>query len=75
MLEQPAAARFIADELWKEFVSPAPPPDLARLDAAQNLSFTTEFRQLYAAITRDWWGVNPESVVRGRFDPLPFLKT
>lgn len=51
------------------------PPDLARLDAAQNLSFTTDFRQLYAAIARDWWGVNPESVVRGRFDPLPFLMT
>lgn len=51
------------------------PPDLARLDAAQNLAFTTDFRQLYAAIARDWWGVNPESVVRGRFDPLPFLKT
>ncbi len=51
------------------------PPDLARLDAAQNLSFTTDFRQLYAGIARDWWGVNPESVVRGRFEPLRFLKT
>ena len=50
-------------------------PDLSRLDAAQNLSFSTDFRQLYAAIARDWWGVNPESVVRGRFEPLRFLKT
>ncbi len=49
--------------------------DLSRLDAAQNLSFTTDFRQLYAAIARDWWGVNPESVVRGRFEPLRFLRT
>lgn len=50
-------------------------PDLSRLDAAQNLSFSTDFRQLYAAIAQDWWGVNPESVVRGRFEPLRFLKT
>ena len=50
-------------------------PDLSRLDTAQNLAFTTDFRQLYAAIAQDWWGVNPESVVRGRFEPLRFLKT
>ncbi|MFC5497548.1 DUF1501 domain-containing protein [Caenimonas terrae] len=49
--------------------------DLSRLDGAQNLVFTTDFRQLYASIARDWWGVNPESVVRGRFEPLRFLKT
>jgi uncharacterized protein (DUF1501 family) len=50
-------------------------PDLQRLDAAQNLSFTTDFRQLYAAVARDWWGVNPESVVRGNFEPLHLLRT
>ena len=50
-------------------------PDLAQLDGAQNLAFTTDFRQLYAGVARDWWGVNPESVVRGRFEPLRFLKT
>ena len=49
--------------------------ELSRLDAAQNLAFTTDFRQLYAAIARDWWGVDPESVVRGRFEPLRFLRT
>ena len=48
---------------------------LSRLDAAQNLAFTTDFRQLYAAIARDWWGVNPDSVVRGRFEPVRFLRT
>ena len=50
------------------------PADLSQLDAAQNLVFTTDFRQLYAAIARDWWGVNPETVVRGRFEPLRFLR-
>ena len=50
-------------------------PDLARLDAAQNLAFTTDFRQLYAGVARDWWGVDPQTVVRGSFEPLRFLKT
>lgn len=49
--------------------------ELSRLDAAQNLVFTTDFRQLYASIARDWWGVNPETVVRGLFEPLRLLKT
>ena len=40
-------------------------PDLARLDAAQNLVYTTDFRQIYATVAQDWWGVAPELVVRG----------
>jgi uncharacterized protein (DUF1501 family) len=51
------------------------PPDLSRLDAAQNLAFTTDFRQLYAGVARDWWGVDPQAVVRGSFEPLRFLQT
>ena len=50
-------------------------PELAVLDAAQNLVFTTDFRQLYATVARDWWGVNPQSVVRGNFEPLRLLRT
>ena len=50
-------------------------PDLSRLDSSQNMAYTTDFRQLYATVARDWWGVNPEDVVRGRFEPLKFLKT
>ena len=50
-------------------------PDLTRLDAAQNLLYTTDFRQLYATVAKNWWGINPETVVRGRFDLLNFLKT
>ena len=49
-------------------------PDLARLDAAQNLIYTTDFRQLYASVAKDWWGVAPELVVRGKFDPVKFLR-
>ncbi|MGH8847469.1 MAG: DUF1501 domain-containing protein, partial [Polaromonas sp.] len=50
-------------------------PDLGRLDSTQNASYTTDFRQLYATVAKDWWGVNPDTVTRGRFEPLKFLKT
>jgi len=49
-------------------------PELERLDATQNLVHTSDFRQVYATIARQWWGVPPEKVIRGRFDPLPFLR-
>jgi uncharacterized protein (DUF1501 family) len=48
-------------------------PELARLDSAQNLAYSTDFRQLYAGIAKDWWGVDAERVVRGRYEPLRFL--
>lgn len=50
-------------------------PDLSRLDAAQNTRYTTDFRQLYSTVAKDWWGVSPEVVTRGRFEPVKFLKT
>lgn len=51
------------------------PPDLTRLDGAQNVLFTTDFRQLYSTVARDWWGVSLEAVTRGRFEPVKFLHT
>ena len=51
------------------------PPDLTRLDGAQNALFTTDFRQLYSTVARDWWGVSAEAVTRGRFEPVKFLRT
>ncbi|HEY8047629.1 MAG TPA: DUF1501 domain-containing protein [Ramlibacter sp.] len=50
-------------------------PDLERLDGEQNLVHTTDFRQLYATVARDWWGVKPDSVVRGDFEALKLLRT
>lgn len=50
-------------------------PDLTRLDGTQNLIHTTDFRQLYSTVAQDWWGVNPEKVVRGRFEPVRFLRS
>lgn len=49
-------------------------PDLSRLDGSQNLLYTTDFRQMQATVAKGWWGVNPELVVRGKFDQLPLLK-
>jgi uncharacterized protein (DUF1501 family) len=51
------------------------PPDLTRLDGTQNASYTTDFRQLYATVARDWWGVKPDAVTRGHFDALGFLRS
>ena len=49
-------------------------PDLNRLDGTQNVIYTTDFRQIYTTVAQQWWGVNAESVVRGRFDALKFLR-
>jgi uncharacterized protein (DUF1501 family) len=49
-------------------------PDLSRLDASQNLLYTTDFRQLQSTIAKQWWGMNAELVVRGRFEGLPLLR-
>jgi uncharacterized protein (DUF1501 family) len=49
-------------------------PDLNRLDGNQNVLYTTDFRQIYTTVAQQWWGVNAESVVRGKFDALKFLR-
>lgn len=50
-------------------------PDLTRLDGTQNVLHTVDFRQLYTTIAQQWWGIDAEKVVRGRFEPVRFLKT
>jgi uncharacterized protein (DUF1501 family) len=49
-------------------------PDLSRLDGNQNVVHTTDFRQMYATVAEQWWGVKSEAVVRGKFDALKFLR-
>jgi uncharacterized protein (DUF1501 family) len=49
-------------------------PDLNRLDGNQNVVYTTDFRQLYTTVAQQWWGLNAETVVRGKFDALKFLR-
>lgn len=50
-------------------------PPLDQLDATGNLAHTADFRQVYATVAARWWGINPEPVVRGRFDTIDFLRT
>ncbi len=50
-------------------------PDLSRLDSSGNLAHSIDFRQLYSTVAQQWWGIDPLPVVRGRFDPLAFLRT
>jgi uncharacterized protein (DUF1501 family) len=49
-------------------------PDLSRLDSNQNVVHTTDFRQMYATVAEQWWGVKAETVVRGKFESLKFLR-
>lgn len=50
-------------------------PDLNRLDGNQNVVYTTDFRQIYTTVAQQWWGVNSETVVHGRYDGLRFLRS
>ncbi len=50
-------------------------PDLSRLGGGQNASYSTDFRQLYATVAKDWWGVKPDIVTRGHFEPLKFIQS
>ena len=50
-------------------------PDLSRLDSSQNAGYSTDFRQLYATVAKDWWGVKPDLVTRGHFEPLKFIQS
>ena len=50
-------------------------PDLNRLDGTQNAGYSTDFRQLYATVAKDWWGVKPDTVTRGHFEPLKFIQS
>lgn len=49
------------------------PPDLKNLDNVGDPKFTTDFRDIYAAVLRDWLAVDPASILPGR-SPLPLLK-
>ncbi len=48
-------------------------PSLTDLHEDRDLKFTTDFRSVYAAILDGWLGVTSESVLGGRYVPVPFL--
>lgn len=48
--------------------------DLQRLDANQNLLFTTDYRSLWSSIVQGWWGVDPQKVTRGQYAALKLVQ-
>ena len=49
------------------------PPDLKNLDEVGDPKFSTDFRDVYAAVLRDWLSVDPNSIIPGR-SPFAVLK-
>lgn len=49
-------------------------PQLARLDGNGNLPVAVDFRQIYATVLGNWWGLDAQAVLQRRFDPLPLLR-
>lgn len=47
-------------------------PSLDKLDAGDNLVYTTDFRRVYATVMQGWLGLSDTSaVLRGQFAPFP----
>ncbi|WP_322009042.1 DUF1501 domain-containing protein [Paraburkholderia sp. J12] len=49
-------------------------PQLARLDGNGNLPVGVDFREIYATVLGPWWGLDAQTVLQGRFQPLPILR-
>jgi uncharacterized protein (DUF1501 family) len=49
-------------------------PSLTDLDDG-DLKHHTDFRQVYAAILRDWLGWKTETILDGKYEPLPIIAT
>jgi uncharacterized protein (DUF1501 family) len=50
-------------------------PDLTALDDSGDLVHQVDFRSVYAAVLRDWFGTDAARVLHGRFEPFPVLRT
>lgn len=48
---------------------------LERTRFAPDPPMGVDFRALYATVLDRWWGIDSRSVLAGRFDTLPVLKT
>lgn len=49
------------------------PPDLGRLDPLGDLTYATDFRQVYAGVLKHWLNADPDKVLDGKFDPLSLV--
>ncbi|GAA5159231.1 DUF1501 domain-containing protein [Viridibacterium curvum] len=48
-------------------------PSLNKLDESGNLPWQVDFRQLYATVLENWWGVPSAELLGGRFNKLPIV--
>jgi uncharacterized protein (DUF1501 family) len=51
------------------------PPSLTELVDGDNLSHTTDFRQVYATVAQDWLQVDAQQVLHEKFATLPILRS
>jgi hypothetical protein len=51
-----------------------PAPDLTRLDETGDPRFTTDFRDVYAALLRRWLDIDPEPILGRRERPLDLIE-
>ena len=49
------------------------PPGLSRLDGNGNPPFAVDFRDMYATVLEQWWGLGSARVLGGQFAPLPVV--
>jgi uncharacterized protein (DUF1501 family) len=50
------------------------PANLQQLDSSGNVGFALDFRQLYASLLSDWWGMDASKVLSQRFETVPFFR-
>lgn len=49
-------------------------PDLENLDDQGDLVFKTDFRSMYAAVLKGWFGADPKKILGQDFAPIDFFK-
>jgi hypothetical protein len=49
-------------------------PDLVHLDGDGNVVHRIDFRRVYATVLSGWLGADPDAILGGSFEPVPFLR-
>jgi uncharacterized protein (DUF1501 family) len=49
------------------------PPNLEKLDERGDLVHETDFRSVYAAVLRDWLSADADTILEGKFTPVPLF--
>ena len=49
-------------------------PSLDRLTGDGNTGYAIDFREVFATVLEQWWGMPSQAILGGRFTPIPFLR-